>query len=108
VKVRAFRQSLLSAGVMHAKLMIVDAVRALSIGSPFDQSYIDSLGHAIDAPVRGNSHDLPRHDAGFIAKGPVIRTMYNTLKLLCDNAAPDDKLEDYPPTPPDSHHGVSA
>jgi phosphatidylserine/phosphatidylglycerophosphate/cardiolipin synthase-like enzyme len=107
VKVRAFRQSLLSAGVMHAKLMIVDAACALSIGSPFDQSYIDSHGHAIDAPVRGDSHDFPRHDAGFIAKGPVIRTMYNTLKLLWDNAAPDDKLQDYPPTPPDSHHGAS-
>jgi phosphatidylserine/phosphatidylglycerophosphate/cardiolipin synthase-like enzyme len=107
VKVRAFRQSLLSAGVMHAKLMIVDAECALSIGSPFDQNYIDSDDHAIDAPVRGDHHDFPRHDAGFIAKGPVIRTMYNTLKLLWDDAAPGDKLEDYPPTPPDSHHGAS-
>jgi phosphatidylserine/phosphatidylglycerophosphate/cardiolipin synthase-like enzyme len=107
VKVRAFKQSLLSAGVMHAKLMIVDAERALSIGSPFEQSYIDSHGHAIDAPVRGDSHDFPKHDAGFIAKGPVIGTMYDTLKLLWDNAAPDDKLQVYPPIPPDSHHGGS-
>jgi phosphatidylserine/phosphatidylglycerophosphate/cardiolipin synthase-like enzyme len=107
VKVRAFRQSPLSAGVVHAKLMIVDAARALSIGAPFGQSYIDSHGHAIDAPVRGNSHGFPKHDVGFIAKGPVIRTMYDTLKLLWDNAVPDDKLQDYPPTPPDSHHGAS-
>ncbi|MGC9969947.1 MAG: phospholipase D family protein [Bryobacteraceae bacterium] len=107
VKVRAFEQSVLSAGVMHPKLMIVDGARALSIGSPFGQSYIDSHSHFIDAPVRGAAHDFPKHDAGFIAKGPVIGTMYNALKQLWDTAAPDDKLQDYPPTPPDSHHGAS-
>lgn len=107
IKVRPFEQHLLSAGVMHPKLMIVDAERALSIGSPFGQSYIDSHSHPIDEPVRGNSDDFPKHDAGFIVKGPVIGTIYNTLKLLWDTAAPDDKLQDYSPTSPDSHHGAS-
>jgi hypothetical protein len=93
---------------MHPKLMIVDGERALSIGSPFGQSYIDSHSHAIEGPVRGNSDDFPKHDAGFIAKGPVIGTMYNALKLLWDeDAGADEKLQVFPPTAPDSHHGAS-
>ena len=48
-----FEQQLLSSGVMHAKLMMMDRDRMLSIGSPFGQTYVDRQDHAIDAWIRG-------------------------------------------------------
>jgi phosphatidylserine/phosphatidylglycerophosphate/cardiolipin synthase-like enzyme len=108
IKVYPFKLPVVTDGVMHAKLMFVDGMRVLSIGSPFEQSYIDTHAHDIDAWVRGDWDTYPNHDVGFIAKGKVIEPIYDTLKLLWDNAAPtNEKLQDYAPTPPDSHHGAS-
>jgi phosphatidylserine/phosphatidylglycerophosphate/cardiolipin synthase-like enzyme len=76
--------------------MEVDGLRALSIGSPFGQSYVDSHGHVVDAPMRGDSDDFPKHDVGFVAKGEVVRTIHNTLARLWDVDAPaNNKFPDW-------------
>jgi phosphatidylserine/phosphatidylglycerophosphate/cardiolipin synthase-like enzyme len=101
VDVYPFSLPVMSEGVMHAKLMVVDNERVLSMGSPYQQNYIDTHAHAIDAPVRGDMETYPNHDVGFIAKGPVINTVYDTLQLLWNNVAADkDKIPDTPPAPP--------
>jgi phosphatidylserine/phosphatidylglycerophosphate/cardiolipin synthase-like enzyme len=103
IKVYPFALPVISEGVMHAKLMVVDNERVLSMGSPYQQGYIDTHAHCIDAPVRGDSETYPNHDVGFIAKGPVINTVYDTLQLLWNNVAADkDKIPDTPPAPPGS------
>jgi phosphatidylserine/phosphatidylglycerophosphate/cardiolipin synthase-like enzyme len=105
IKVYPFKLPVATDGVMHAKLALVDGKRVVSIGSPFRQSYIDTHAHQIDAPVRGDTDgSYPNHDVGFIAKGDVVKTIYDTYKLLWDTAAPDDKL---PATPPAPNQGAS-
>ncbi len=96
IKVQPFEQSVLSAGVMHAKLMVVDGQHALSIGSPFGQSYVDTYSHRIDAWIRGDSEGLPKHDAGFGVSGPAVLDLYRAFRLLWNTAAPDDKLPEQP------------
>jgi phosphatidylserine/phosphatidylglycerophosphate/cardiolipin synthase-like enzyme len=105
IRVEAFRQPVFSAGVMHAKLMFVDGDRALSIGSPFGQSYVDAHDHPIDAPSRGDSEGFPKHDAGFAVTGPALRHVYETLRLMWNKAVPDDKLTSWPPEQPLHVHG---
>jgi phosphatidylserine/phosphatidylglycerophosphate/cardiolipin synthase-like enzyme len=101
IKVQDFQQPVLSAGVMHAKLVVVDGRHALSIGSPFEQSYVDTHDHLIDAPIRGDRERLPMHDAGFAVTGPAVGDLHQTLKLLWDkDAAPDDRLTTLPRNPP--------
>ncbi|MFN8473508.1 MAG: phospholipase D-like domain-containing protein [Anaerolineae bacterium] len=107
IKVKKFEQPVLSAGVMHAKLMVVDGRQAVSIGSPFGQSYVDTHDHRIEAWTRGDSDGFPKHDAGFAVSGPALLDIYRTLKLLWDTTAPDDKLPDLPGLndPPRVHTG---
>ena len=93
VKVMAFEQPVLSSGVMHAKLMMMDRNRMLSIGSPFGQSYVDRQDHPIDAWIRGGADSYPKHDAGFTMTGPAHRDFLDTMRLFWDDqAGPDDKL----------------
>ena len=93
VTVLAFEQPVLSAGVMHAKLMMMDRNRMLSIGSPFGQSYVDRQDHPIDAWIRGGATGFPKHDAGFAMTGPAHADFLETLRLFWDDAAgPADKL----------------
>jgi phosphatidylserine/phosphatidylglycerophosphate/cardiolipin synthase-like enzyme len=98
IKALPFEQPVLTtAGVQHAKLMVADWTRALSIGSPFGQSYFDTHDHAIDAPIRGGSTGLPKHDAGFAISGPAVAHLQETLKLLWDTVGPqDDRLISFP------------
>jgi phosphatidylserine/phosphatidylglycerophosphate/cardiolipin synthase-like enzyme len=93
IKVQAFEQPVLGAGVMHAKLMMMDRSRMLSIGSPFGQSYVDRQDHLIEAWIRGGAEGLPKHDAGFTMTGPAETDFFETVQLFWDDAAgPDDKL----------------
>ncbi len=78
---------MLSAGVMHAKLMMMDRNRMLSIGSPFGQSYVDRQDHAIDAWIRGGADGFPKHDAGFTMTGPAHRDFFETMQLFWNDAA---------------------
>ena len=93
IKVQALEQPVLSAGVMHAKLMMMDRTRMLSIGSPFGQSYVDRQDHVIDAWIRGGAEGFPKHDAGFTMTGPAQADFLETMRLFWDDAAgPADKL----------------
>jgi phosphatidylserine/phosphatidylglycerophosphate/cardiolipin synthase-like enzyme len=92
VKVQAFEQPVLSAGVMHAKLMMMDRSRMLSIGSPFGQSYVDRQDHPIDAWIRGGATGYPKHDAGFTMTGPAWADFFDTMRLLWNDASPGDPL----------------
>jgi phosphatidylserine/phosphatidylglycerophosphate/cardiolipin synthase-like enzyme len=102
-KVRAigFKQPVAgSAGVMHAKLVVADWSHALSIGSPFGQSYFDTHDHVIEGPIRGGSDGFPKHDAGFAISGPAVAHLQETIKLLWDTVS-DDKMTSFPgPTAP--------
>ena len=95
IRARKFAQPIASSGVMHAKLMVADGQRALSIGSPFGQSYVDLPGHAIDEPRRGGSTGLPKHDAGFAVEGPAVAAFHETLALLWNQ---DDSADAVPAT----------
>ncbi len=105
-----FLQPIIHTGVMHAKIMVADSARVVSIGSPYKQGYNDSHDHLIDAPMRGNEDEFPKHDAGFSAMGPVIQKFHETLELLWNNRSdnPDssDAFPTWPPAVPDSHHGA--
>jgi len=88
VKVLALEQPVLRSGVMHAKLMMMDRSRMLSIGSPFGQSYVDRQDHAIDAWIRGGATGYPKHDAGFTMTGPAHNDFLDTMRLFWNDAAP--------------------
>jgi hypothetical protein len=87
LKVVAFEQPVLNAGVLHAKLMMMDRERMLSIGSPFGQSYVDRQDHAIDAWIRGAATGFPKHDAGFAMTGPAKADFLETMRLFWNDAA---------------------
>ena len=87
LKVLAFEQPVLSSGVLHAKLMMTDRERMLSIGSPFGQSYVDRQDHAIDAWIRGGATGFPKHDAGFAMTGPAKSDFLETMRLFWNDAA---------------------
>ena len=86
-------QPVLSSGVMHAKLMMMDRERMLSIGSPFGQSYVDRQDHLIDAWIRGSATGYPKHDAGFTMIGPAKTDFLETIRLFWNDAAgPSNQL----------------
>jgi phosphatidylserine/phosphatidylglycerophosphate/cardiolipin synthase-like enzyme len=95
VHVRPFEQNMLSAGVMHSKLVVADRTHALSIGSPFSQGYVDTPDHPVDSPQRGKRDGFPMHDAGFGVSGPAVEDLHATLRLLWNEDAPEaQKLAD--------------
>ena len=87
VTVLPFEQPALSSGVMHAKLMMMDRDRMLSIGSPYGQTYVDRQDHAIDAWIRGSATGYPKHDAGFTIVGPAKAGFLETMRLFWNDAA---------------------
>ena len=100
VKALPFEQPVLSAGVMHAKLVVVDGVSALSIGSPFGQGYIDGHQHRIDNPARGGHEGFPMHDAGFDVSGPAVGDLHESLRLLWNiEATGADRVNSRRPPP---------
>ncbi len=107
VAAHEFSQPVSSSGVMHAKLVVVDGTFAMSYGAPFGQSYNDDRAHAIDAPRRGNSGGLPKHDAGFSVVGPAVADIHETLRILWNEAVPSDPLAPIPRPPPETEtHGL--
>lgn len=105
IQVEAFPQPLLTAGVLHAKLIAVDGRRALSIGSPFGQGYVDTHDHEIDAPRRGQAGGFPMHDAGFTVTGPAVGDLHDTWKLLWDTASSTPVPPLASPPPPETTGG---
>lgn len=109
IQLAEFKQPIPSSGVMHAKLVVADGRHALSIGSPFSQSYIDSPAHAIQEPRRGGSRGLPKHDAGFGVTGPAVAHFHETLAMLWNEDGPDSRLPDtLDPVPPAQTEGGDA
>lgn len=105
VRTHEFEQSFISAGVLHSKLVVVDGEKALSIGSPFGQSYVDTHEHLIDAPRRGKTSGFPKHDAGFGVTGPAVADFHETTRLIWNTAVNDDPLPSIPPPPEQTGSG---
>jgi phosphatidylserine/phosphatidylglycerophosphate/cardiolipin synthase-like enzyme len=106
LKLQVFPQPALTAGFQHAKLIVADGERALSLGSPFGQSYVDTHDHRIDAPKRGGSTGLPKHDASFAVTGPAAADVHDMLRLLWDTASdPSDRIASARPQPPQQTSG---
>lgn len=105
IRVEEFSQPVRTAGVLHAKLIVVDGKRALSIGSPFGQGYVDTHDHEIDAPRRGDRTGLPMHDAGFTVTGPAVGDLHDTWKLLWDDASSNKVTALASPPPPETTGG---
>ena len=108
VTVQAFEQSALNAGVLHAKLVLVDGAHAVSVGSPFVQRYVDSHDHRIDAPMRGDCTNLPVHDASFAVDGPAVGDLHDTYRFLWNTAAPSDTLPPLQDVPQPQNAGGDA
>lgn len=100
IKIQDFKQPLLNAGVLHARLAIVDRLHAICMGASFAQGYVDTHDHAIDAPTRGGSDGLPNHDAGIGVTGPAVADLHKAMKLFWNAAAPNDPLPPLPSVPP--------
>lgn len=100
IKPHKFVQPVPLNGVFHSKLVLADGKRALSIGSPFSQTYNDSHDHAIDAPRRGASDGFPKHDAGFAVTGPAVADLHKSLELFWNHAVPGDPVAALPLPPP--------
>jgi phosphatidylserine/phosphatidylglycerophosphate/cardiolipin synthase-like enzyme len=69
------------ASVVHAKAVLIDAVadggdttEGILLGSPFEQSYFDSLNHPVYEPRRGSCHGepIPVHDVSIGVRGPAV------------------------------------
>jgi phosphatidylserine/phosphatidylglycerophosphate/cardiolipin synthase-like enzyme len=100
VNLRGFKQPVLTSGVLHSKMVLVDRTNFLSIGSPFKQSYNDSHDHRVESWMRGDYGETPRHDAGFAASGPIAADAFATLRMIWNAAAPQDLVPDamHPPS----------
>ena len=94
------RMPLLNFGVMHARLLVVDATHCICMGASMTPNYVDTRDHLIDEPRRGASTGLPIHDVGVGLSGPGARHLYDAMKLFWDKAAPNDTLAAWPPTRP--------
>lgn len=55
--------------VMHAKILLVDGEEAFIIGSPFTQSYWDTIKHYLHDLRRGSRDKQPVHDVSIHIKG---------------------------------------
>lgn len=108
VKALPFKQPVLSAGVMHCKLVIADGKLALSIGSPFGQGYVDGHAHRIDDPGRGSHSGFPMHDAGFAVSGPAVAHLHEAFRVLWNIEAGETDRVDPRPTPPSQTDGGDA
>jgi len=83
----------------HAKLVIDRDREALLLGSPLEQSYYDSLNHAIDDLRRGkDAAKGPIHDVSVGVRGPAVAHMQELFNNHWNIAAPDDKLPVAAPT----------
>jgi hypothetical protein len=101
ITVREFRQPIASAGVLHARLLVVDDVRASNIGGSYSQSYVDTPAHLVDQPRRGTATGLPIHDVGFGVEGPAVADLHEALRLVWnEDISEADEIEAIDPPNP--------
>jgi phosphatidylserine/phosphatidylglycerophosphate/cardiolipin synthase-like enzyme len=60
---------------MHAKVLVADGERSFIIGSPFTQSYWDTIKHDVNEPRRLDKNEGPYHDVSIYFEGPVINNI---------------------------------
>jgi phosphatidylserine/phosphatidylglycerophosphate/cardiolipin synthase-like enzyme len=73
----------------HAKLAIVDGAQAVSVASPFMQSYFDDERHRIEDPRRGGARGYPVHDVSMAVRGPAVADLHEAFRLHWNTADPD-------------------
>jgi phosphatidylserine/phosphatidylglycerophosphate/cardiolipin synthase-like enzyme len=68
---------------VHAKLVMVDDMEAIVIGSPFSQSYWDTHAHHVFEPRRGSAsgEPVPVHDVSAAVRGPAVKDMHDAFRL---------------------------
>lgn len=100
IVVHEFRQSMASAGVLHARLLVVDNARASNIGGSYSQGYVDTPAHLVDQPRRGKATGLPIHDVGFGVEGPAVAHLHEAFRLVWNEDIPaaDEIAPIAPPT----------
>jgi len=74
-------------GPTHAKLAVVDGLKAVGISSPFEQSYYGDAEHAVDDPRRGNKNHTPIHDVSFAVNGPAVFDLHEAYRLHWNQVA---------------------
>lgn len=80
--------------VMHAKILIVDGREAFIIGSPFTQSYWDTIKHYVIDLRRGSKEKQPVHDVSIHIKGgsvPFIEEYFVNLWNYLSHQEYDDE-----------------
>jgi PLD-like domain len=97
ISVRAFPQPIVSAGVLHARLLVVDEQRATVIGGSYSQGYVDTFAHLVDEPRRGNRTGLPIHEVGFGVEGPAVAHVNEAMRLVWNEDIPADELDEIQP-----------
>jgi phosphatidylserine/phosphatidylglycerophosphate/cardiolipin synthase-like enzyme len=86
---------------VHAKLVLVDAMEAIVVSSPFIQGYYDTNAHIIDEPKRGRGVDVPIHDVSIAIRGPAVADMHESFRLHWNLQKPvADQLPAIPPAGP--------
>ncbi|MDI6644314.1 MAG: phospholipase D-like domain-containing protein [Methanobacteriaceae archaeon] len=85
--------------VMHAKILLVDGKEAFIIGSPFTQSYWDTIKHYIIDLRRGSKEKQPVHDVSIHIKGgcvPFIEEYFvNLWNYLSHNEYDDEDMLEF-------------
>lgn len=97
--------------VMHAKIFLVDGEEAFIIGSPFTQSYWDTVKHHLHDLRRGSRDKQPVHDVSIHIKGgsvPFIEEYFLGLWNHLSETEYDgqDRLEPHAEAVPVGNHSL--
>ena len=97
--------------VMHAKILLVDGKEAFIIGSPFTQSYWDTIKHKIYDLRRGSKEKQPVHDVSIHIKGgcvPFIEEYFVGLWNYISHKEYDDEdiLKSHSSSPSAGKHSI--
>lgn len=97
ITIHGFRQKIPHHGVLHCKMVITDDKRAVVVGSPFTQRYVDLFNHKIDDPHRGSNTSDMVHDLSIAVVGPAVLDLHETFRLYWNEDLP--KVEKLPELP---------
>lgn len=76
-------------GVAHAKMVVVDAERALLVDPPFEPRWWDTRKHPLRSRVRGFGY--PEHHVSAALRGPVVRELTRTFETLWNERADESR-----------------
>jgi len=104
--IRGFRENLPKDGVFHCKMVITDEERAVVIGSPFKQRYVDSVFHSIMDPHRGTNTSEAIHDLSVSVVGPAVRDLYDSFLTFWNEDLDSGKIQNTAPVPQQQTSGA--